>query len=153
MAELYEHADAALVGYKMEAFVVGSNLIIRSKKQDETIPLSKIQSISIQDPKGFAPGDIIIHTAQANTAAVGIALGVSLSGGAQRDILFTKEHKEEAHAFYEHIVEKQSAPVDAPLTKGVVSVVEEIRGLKQLLDEGILTQEEFSAKKKLLLGI
>ena len=35
----------------------------------------------------------------------------------------------------------------------VVSVVDEIRGLKQLLDEGILTEEEFAAKKKLLLGI
>ena len=35
----------------------------------------------------------------------------------------------------------------------VVSVVDEIRGLKQLLDEGILTEEEFAAKKKQLLGI
>ena len=37
--------------------------------------------------------------------------------------------------------------------KKVVSVVEEIRGLKELLDDGILTQEEFDAKKKQLLGI
>ena len=35
----------------------------------------------------------------------------------------------------------------------VVSVVEEIRGLKGLLDDGILTQEEFDAKKRQLLGI
>ena len=40
------------------------------------------------------------------------------------------------------------APAGAP-----VSAVEEIRGLKALLDEGILTQEEFEAKKKQLLGI
>nr|DAU00696.1 MAG TPA: Short C-terminal domain [Caudoviricetes sp.] len=32
-------------------------------------------------------------------------------------------------------------------------VVDEIRGLKQLLDEGILTEEKFTAKKKQLLGI
>ena len=35
----------------------------------------------------------------------------------------------------------------------VVSVVEEIRGLKELLDDGILTSEEFDAKKRQLLGL
>jgi len=35
----------------------------------------------------------------------------------------------------------------------VVSVVEEIRGLKGLMDDGIITAEEFEAKKRQLLGI
>lgn len=35
----------------------------------------------------------------------------------------------------------------------IVSIVNELRGLKNLLDEGILTQEEFEAKKKQLLGL
>ncbi len=34
-----------------------------------------------------------------------------------------------------------------------ISVTDEIRKYKILLDEGILTQEEFEAKKKQLLGI
>jgi predicted Zn-dependent peptidase len=39
------------------------------------------------------------------------------------------------------------------VTGTVVSVVDEIRGLKQLLDDGILTEEEFTKKKKQLLGV
>ena len=39
------------------------------------------------------------------------------------------------------------------IAKQTVSVVDEIRGLKQLLDEGILTEEEFVFKKRQLLGM
>ena len=48
---------------------------------------------------------------------------------------------------------KSASQPNPPQAGTVVSVVEEIRGLKALLDEGILTQEEFEAKKKQLLGI
>lgn len=50
------------------------------------------------------------------------------------------------------IYKDSESKVEIPNIK-VVSVVDEIRGLKQLLDEGILTEEEFAAKKKQLLGI
>ena len=50
------------------------------------------------------------------------------------------------------IYKDPESKVEIPNIK-VVSVVDEIRGLKQLLDEGILTEEEFAAKKKQLLEI
>lgn len=50
------------------------------------------------------------------------------------------------------IYKDPESKIEIPNIK-VVSVVDEIRGLKQLLDEGILTEEEFAAKKKQLLGI
>ena len=150
----YENAAVVLNAYKMTAYIVDGKLILQSKKQEEVIPLSKIQSASIRDPKGINYGVVTIYTAQANTASVGIGLGVSLSGGAQREILFTRENKDAAHQLHEYIANWEPASTAAAPQEGtVVSVVEEIRGLKQLLDEGILTQEEFDAKKKQLLGI
>ena len=50
------------------------------------------------------------------------------------------------------IYKDPESKIEIPNIK-VVSVVDEIRGLKQLLDEGILTEEEVAAKKKQLLGI
>ncbi|AVK86893.1 hypothetical protein C3943_02350 [Lysinibacillus sp. B2A1] len=48
--------------------------------------------------------------------------------------------------------ETSSAPA-AKKEKDMYDVADEIRELKDLLDDGILTQEEFDAKKKQLLGI
>lgn len=45
-----------------------------------------------------------------------------------------------------------AAPVAAPV-KDTFDLADEIRELKDLLDEGLLTQEEFDAKKKQLLGV
>ncbi len=43
--------------------------------------------------------------------------------------------------------------VDVDMKSSTVSIVTELRQYKELLDEGVLTQEEFEAKKKQLLGI
>jgi len=45
-----------------------------------------------------------------------------------------------------------SAPTDK-VEKDMCDVADEIRELKELLEDGILTQDEFDAKKKQLLGI
>ncbi|HCB29106.1 MAG TPA: hypothetical protein DEP40_12660 [Enterococcus sp.] len=49
--------------------------------------------------------------------------------------------------------EKISAEPEINYEAEAVSPIEEIRQYKELLDAGILTQEEFDAKKKELLGI
>ena len=48
--------------------------------------------------------------------------------------------------------EPAPAPGPAPAASGT-SAADEIRKYKELLDEGIITQEEFDAKKKQLLGL
>ena len=49
--------------------------------------------------------------------------------------------------------EKISVEPEISYEAEAVSPIEEIRQYKELLDAGILTQEEFDAKKKELLGI
>lgn len=140
-------------GYTLETR--GGNLVIITKKEEETVPISRIQSFSIKKP-GLAYGKITFKTAQAQS--VGVAFGGIMAGfGAEREFFYSKGDVAKAEALRDYVQNYSDAPAPAPSApaaeKTVVSVVDEIRGLKQLLDEGILTEEEFTAKKKQLLSI
>lgn len=130
----------------------GENIIIVTKKTEETIPISRVQSFSLKEP-GLAYGKIVFTTAQAATAGVNIGFGISAALGAEKTFFYSKGTLETAKQFRDAVMNyekrtSQSAPAGA-----TVPIADEIRSLKALLDEGILTQEEFEAKKKQLLGI
>lgn len=132
----------------------GENIIIATKKTEEVVPISRIQSFSLKEP-GLAYGKIVFTTAQTTTTGVNVGFGISAALGAEKTFFFSKGELGTAKQFRDAVMnydKSASQPNTAP-TGTVVSVVEEIRGLKALLDEGILTQEEFEAKKKQLLGI
>ena len=69
------------------------------------------------------------------------------------------KNRDEIHRCVSNLlIERQSKPVSAPVAIPVVKEVpvnnvEEIKKYKELLDMGIITQEEFDAKKKQLLGL
>ena len=82
---------------------------------------------------------------------MGLGLGVSAAIGAEKVFFFSKADLATAIQIRDYI---SSYDVEKAAPEGkVVSVVEEIRGLKELLDDGILTSEEFDAKKRQLLGL
>lgn len=132
----------------------GENIIISRKKTEEVIPISVIQSFSLTKP-GRVHGTIEFTTAKTASGGVNIGFGVIAALGAQNTFYYYKEDFEIAKQFRDIIInyDKFSSQPDPAPTGTVVSVVEEIRGLKSLLDDGILTQDEFEAKKKQLLGI
>lgn len=130
----------------------GANLIVESKRKEETFPISKIQSFALKEPRALSPGTITFHTAQAASAGVGLGLGISAAIGAEQNFFFAKSDLDTAIRMRDYISNFDGAGAAKPEGK-VVSVVDEIRGLKNLLDEGILTQEEFDTKKRQLLGI
>ena len=94
-------------------------------------------------------------TAQAATTGINVGFGISAALGAEKTFFYSKGDLETAKQFRDAVMNygKSASQPNPPQAGTVVSVVEEIRGLKALLDEGILTQEEFEAKKKQLLGI
>ena len=57
------------------------------------------------------------------------------------------ESKEAVYTRLDEIIAQSAAPSETG------SVTDEIREYKKLLDEGIITQEEFDAKKKQLMGL
>ena len=124
----------------------GPNLVVEAKRTEEFFPIAKIQSFALKEPRGLGMGKITFHTAQAASAGVGLGLGVSAAIGAEKVFFFSKADLAIAIQIRDYI---SSYDVEKAAPEGkVVSVVEEIRGLKELLDDGILTSEEFDAKKR-----
>lgn len=131
----------------------GGNLVIVTKKSEETIPISKILSFSLKEPRGISQGQIVFKTAQAATAGVSFGFGLSAALGAEKTFFFTKANAETAKQLRDYVTSYEAASQQGTATGSVVSVAEEIRALKGLLDDDIITQAEFDAKKKQLLGI
>ncbi|MDF2984936.1 MAG: hypothetical protein K0R50_446 [Eubacterium sp.] len=135
-------------------FTKGENLIVTTKRAEEIFPISKIQSFILKEPRTLSPGSILFRTAQSSSAGINIGFGIGVALGAEKTFFFQKSDFETAKNLRDYISDygkKSSGEVTNGKT--VVSVVDEIRGLRDLLDEGILTQDEFDAKKKQLLSL
>lgn len=161
-------------------------ITISTRKSDEVIPVSKIQSVTIKDPGALSPGKFTFTTSQAPSAGIGLGFGVTAVLGGEKSFFFSKNEALFASYMRDYILnyeKEKQAEIDEKKrqdelkrrreenarleqqrkqeeqaqkeqnVKQVVSVIDEIRGLKELLDEGILTEEEFSFKKRQLLGM
>lgn len=103
----------------------------------------------------YKPSSIADGYIQIETAAGGVSTSNSQYSG-ENSIQFSgKKNNEEAEmivAFIRKQIEDiKNAPVGGIIQQ--VSPAEELKKFKNLLDLGVITQEEFDAKKKELLGI
>lgn len=137
----------------------GNALVVTHKAEEQTFPIRNIQSFSVRKPGLSGCGSIVFKTAQAASFGVKLGFGIGAALGSDHAFTFWAEEYDAACRLRDYITNfTDPAQTPEPVTpppaeRQVVSVVEEIRGLKGLLDEGILTQEEFDAKKKQLLGL
>ena len=89
-------------------------------------------------------------------STVGLLKGVSIASSSGRiSFLFIKNADEIYEEINNLLIERQSnvmkpveTKVDIPLSNA-----DELKKFKDLLDSGVITQEEFDAKKKQLLGL
>jgi len=102
----------------------------------------------------YKPSSVLDGYIQVETAAGG-STGSSQYGG-ENAIQFTgKQMNEDAEVIVGFIRKQIEAIKDAPVG-GVIqqsSAADEIKKMKELLDIGVISQEEFDAKKKQLLGL
>ena len=103
----------------------------------------------------YKPSSIADGYIQVETAAGGVTSSSSQYGG-ENSIQFSgKDRNEEAEiivAFIKNKIEEiKNAPVGGIVQQ--VSPAEELKKFKELLEVGIITQEEFDVKKKELLGL
>lgn len=115
----------------------------------KTIPMNSITSIQYKAGGGILNGFLQFGVLGGNELKGG------LSGAAsdENSVIFPKDKNEKAEkikAYIEAKIAERSKPASG---SGAVSAADEILKLKQLLDAGILTAEEFEAKKKQLLGV
>lgn len=74
----------------------------------------------------------------------------------ENTIPFRNDQSKEAKEIYDYIIQRRTELKNIPsqpATAQQSSPVDEIRKYKVLLDEGIISQEEFESKKKQLLGL
>ncbi|MGX7200033.1 DUF4429 domain-containing protein [Enterococcus nangangensis] len=129
-------------------------------KGDKKIYFRDIVSIEFKKPTKWANGYIQFVT----SPELATDQQTNFMGGTSLDALkdpnsvvlraMKKEKTEAAEAFYDYVMDKfrqakrQGGNVIPP-----ISVTEELRSFKSLFDEGVITEKEFEAKKKELLGL
>ena len=140
--------------------VDGSAIVAQRYKKEEslTVPIANIQEFTLRPPWLLSVGgDIIIATAKPQSGMVGYAgsglfmassLSSKLTFGLQSPLEF--EYAKEVQKYIAEFQANASASNSVPAAQ--FSVADELIKLKALLDDGVLTQEEFDRKKSKLLG-
>lgn len=124
---------------------------LNGKKGVKEIPIKNITSIQFKKP-GFTNGYIEFTFSGGKETK-----GKGTFGAVENEnaMVFTSKHLKDFIKAKE-LIEQYRAELEAAPTKeqnATASVAEQIRELAKLRDEGILSDDEFEAAKKKLLGI
>jgi Short C-terminal domain len=123
-------------------------------RREKTIAIRNISSVEVKKPGAFV-GFIQFSIA----GGMPRDSSFTLSGGAidavkdENSVVFNGTEEYETALKVKSYVESWSAVPQTAQAPVVVSVADEIRKLKSLLDEGLLTADEFAQKKQQLLGL
>lgn len=125
----------------------GNALYLDSAGKTTTIPLSQVISFEVRDPLGkLFPGMITIRLA--GSSGTQLLLTSFLAVGNSNNIEFPH-----GYAYLKAAREMQKQIAEFCGGAEQISAADEIRKYKALLDDGIISQEEFDAKKKQLLNL
>lgn len=142
-----------LKGLEGKTFIIdGSSVKIVTKKgkQERTFSITTIAAVETKEPTFFFPGHLRLYFVGGVQPKNPMFILAPRVGADANAVLFKGEESysialEMKKYIEEHNKERGSAEN--------VSAADEILKLKALLDDGILTLEEFNAKKRQLLGI
>lgn len=124
--------------------------------KDTEIPLKQIISVSIlKEPKSkLSPGMIRIQVSGTSDTFLKLTSFLSVGNSNSIDFPHSMDYAEEAYKMKDYIINYQATPSDVQLSRAnEKDKFEEIKKYKELLDMGIVTQDEFDIKKKQLLEI
>jgi hypothetical protein len=117
-------------------------------KGDKTIYLKQISGIQLKLSGNFVSGYIQFTIPGGNENTKGIWSATK----DENTVFFTKKNNELAQKIKAKIEELQSSMNSGTVIQQT-STADEIKKFKELLDEGVITEEEFNQKKKQLLGL
>lgn len=123
------------------------NLVNQGIKGEKTIPFKNISAVQLKKP-GMSNGYIQFTLLGGNESRGGILAATK----DENTVMFTKKNWNEMENLKKYI-EKQQSILDNNSKETQISSADEIKKYKELLDEGIINQEEFDFKKKELLGL
>ena len=142
--QLYIYKDKIVIERKgFKAFLT------QGLKGGKTIPIASLTNIQFK-PVGKITNGYIQFSVLGEVGSKGGALA---AGTDENTVFFKKKNAviaEQIRDFLEEIIINKSNTATAIQT---TSAAEELKKFKDLLDAGVISQEEFDAKKKQLLGI
>lgn len=131
--------------------------IAQGLKGDKTFFYSELSSVEYKKPSVFANGYIKFITSGTQETAQNIGFFGNTTKEAINDpntlILrsFNKEIPKKSEELYHYILQKIGEYKNYNIKSTNISSADEILKFKQLLDQGIISQEEFERKKQELL--
>ncbi|MFY0521466.1 SHOCT domain-containing protein [Lysinibacillus sp. UGB7] len=155
-------------GYKLAQNEPGTVAISVDHLEPETFNLIKWERVeNVQKSASSIAGWAVIGSAFGNAGAIAGAMGANIGKDKSVATLFLKREngdkvplvikcdKKDLEKLSLLIVAEEEEVVEVvqSVDQNQISAADEILKFKQLLDQGILTQEEFNVKKKQLLGI
>lgn len=113
---------------------------------DKNIRISSLSGVQVKKP-GLTTGYIqFIFSGSKDTS------GVMDAVKDENSVLFTKKEYDLALKLRDHVEELLNQPSQPQVAASSASAADELLKLKQLLDAGVLTQEEFDAQKNKILS-
>lgn len=125
----------------------GMAVLTQGLKGDKEIQLASISSIQLRAPGSFTNGYIqfAFHGGQEAKGALFQATSD------ENSVMFSSAQSADFQKM-KHLIEQQRTKISAP-TVSSASGLDDLEKLASLRDKGILTEEEFQAKKKQILGL
>ncbi|GGC88347.1 DUF4429 domain-containing protein [Enterococcus wangshanyuanii] len=125
------------------------NMANHGLKGEKTIPYTSITATQIKKP-GFATGYLQLAVKGGNESKGGVQAAVS----DENTILFTRKDEYEVMCELKEFIDTKIRLGQAPpVVQSIQSPVEQVKGLKELLDMGVINQQEFDKKKRELLDL
>lgn len=139
--ELY--ADKVVIGRKGVLAFISQGI-----KGDTTIPLDSITGVQLRPAGGLLNG-YIQFTLPGGVESRG---GINAATRDANTVLFRKASNSDAAAIKSYIEDwKSNRPASETRSASRVSVADELRKLKALCDEGVLSKQEFERQKRRLM--
>ena len=138
---LRNHAGSA------ELFLLEDSVKIVIRKKEISIPFDSIISVIYKGPSFLNKGTLEFKTAQAGYGAINWGFGISTQLNDANTILFNKENNCIAIEIKDYIEKSKIGNTSNDVDYS------QLQKLKELLDGGVISQEEFDAKKKQILGL
>ena len=115
---------------------------------DKTIPLESVSAVQLKPAGNFTNGYIRFNIFGGNTASQGLFNAVE----DENSIVFTKKFNEDAASIMGY-VEKSISRKRLPTTPSAnISVADELHKLQSLVQDGVLSREEFDRQKRKLIA-
>ncbi|MBQ3052554.1 MAG: SHOCT domain-containing protein [Clostridia bacterium] len=147
-----------LEAYNGTVYVYEDRVVIRRKGvfslaagKENSMPFSTITGVKFMEGNAITKGHIkFLIKGIADTKAISFG---SVSDSDRYAVLFGKKLNTEALTIKNFVEEKLDKNENSTNIFNPLSSADELKKYKELLDTGVITQEEFDATKKQLLGI